>query len=124
MLLIVRRTGDAGDNSEYGAETIVHSINCVGHPTAAAPVPAFAFQNGVEHRPWSELRHHCLQRAGVRFFFDRGLPEKISYVMFTGKDALALVAKCGFVFFFRRLHSTNCNLGPERAIEPALQPAT
>ena len=121
MLLIVRRTRDAGDNSEYGAESIVHSINCVRHPTATAPMPAFAFQNGVEHRARAELRHHCLKRARVRFFFDRAFAQKILHVMFAGKNALTLIAKRGFVFFFRRLHPANCNLGPKRAIQPALQ---
>src|SRR5438874_10988294 len=121
MLLIVRRTRDAGDNSEYGAESILHAIKCVPHPTATAPMPAFAFQNGVEHRARAELRHHCLQRACVRSFFDRAFAKKIFYVVFASENPLALIAKRGFVFFFRRFHSADRDLSSKRAIQPALQ---
>src|SRR5260370_37447995 len=100
MLLIVRGAGDAGDNSKYGAESVVHAINCVRDPTSTATMPAFALENRVEHGARSELRHHRLQRARVRFFFDGAFPEKIFHVMFIGENALALIAKGGFVFFF------------------------
>ena len=48
MLLIIGRAGDAGDDAEDRAEAVVHAVNRVRHPAAAAAMPAFAFQNGVE----------------------------------------------------------------------------
>ena len=48
MLLVVGRAGDAGDDAEDRAEAVVHAVNCVRHPAAAAAVPAFAFQDRVE----------------------------------------------------------------------------
>src|SRR6266446_400667 len=120
MLLIVGRSGDAGNNSKHGAESVVHAINCVRHPTATAPMPAFAFQNGVEHRARTELRHHRLERARVCFFFDRAFAEKIFHIMFAGENALSLIAKRSFMFFFGRFHSANRDLGPERTVQPSL----
>ena len=48
MLLVIGRPGDAGDDAEDRAESIVHPVDGVRHPAAAASVPAFAFQDRVE----------------------------------------------------------------------------
>src|SRR6266567_6911475 len=40
MLLIVCCAGDARDDPKYRAKSIVHTIDCVRHPTASAPMPA------------------------------------------------------------------------------------
>ncbi len=116
MLLIVRRPGHAGHNSKNGAEPVVHAINRIRHPTAAAAVPAFAFKNRVEQGARTELRHHRLQSAGVRFFFERTLAQKIFHIVFVGQGSIALIAKFRFMFFFGCFHSANRNLGAKRAI--------
>src|SRR5437016_2774200 len=99
MLLIVGRAGDAGNNSKDRAKSVVHAINSVCHPTAAAAMPALAFQNCVEDSAWAELRHHCLQSACVRFFFECAFAQKILYVVLARENTLTLVAELGFVFF-------------------------
>ncbi len=48
MLLVIGRAGHAGNDAEDRAETVVHAVNRVRHPTAAASVPALAFQDLVE----------------------------------------------------------------------------
>ncbi len=48
MLLVIGRAGYAGDDAEDRAKAVIDSVNRVRHPAAAAAVPAFAFQNGVE----------------------------------------------------------------------------
>jgi hypothetical protein len=48
MLLVIGRPGDARDNAEDRAESIVHPVYRVRHPTATASVPALAFQDRVE----------------------------------------------------------------------------
>jgi hypothetical protein len=43
VLLIVRGACDPGDDSENRSQSIIHAINCIRDPTAAASVPSFAF---------------------------------------------------------------------------------
>src|SRR5438128_12585550 len=121
MLLIVGGASDAGNNSEHSAESIVHAVDCVRHPTSTATVPAFALQNRVEYGARPQLWYHRLERAGVRSFFNRAFAQKIFHVVLIGQNPFALIAKRGFMFFFSVFHSTNRDLGPERAIQPTLQ---
>jgi len=121
MLLIVGCAGDAANNSKHHAKSVVHAVNRVCHPAATAPVPAFAFQNCVEHGARSELRHHALQRPRVRFLFQRAFPQKIFHVMFAGEGAIPLITELSLVLFFRGFHPSNCNLGPERTVQPAVE---
>ena len=48
VLLVIGRAGHAGDDAEDCAQAVVHPVNCVRHPAAAAAMPAFAFQNRIE----------------------------------------------------------------------------
>src|SRR5437879_7526463 len=120
MLLVIRGASDAGNNSKHRTESVVHTVNRVRHPTTAAAVPAFTFENRVEHRARSELWHHRLERARVCFFFDCAFAEKIFHIMFAGENALSLIAKRSFMFFFGRFHSANRDLGSERTVQPSL----
>ena len=54
------------------------------------------------------------------FFFDRAFAEKIFHIMFAGENALSLIAKCSFMFFFGCFHSANRDLGSERTVQPSL----
>src|SRR5262249_52087434 len=90
MLLIVRRAGDAGNDSEHRAESIVYAINRIRNPTAAATMPAFAFENCVERRARAELRGQIVQHPRVRFFLESTLAQEILHVGFAGKNVVAL----------------------------------
>jgi hypothetical protein len=107
MLLIVGCARDAGNNSEDGTEPIVHAVDCVGNPTAAASVPAFTFQNGVERGLGIRRSCHHIQRTGVRFFFQRAGPKKSLYILLIRECAIALRRKLALMFFLRRFHPAN-----------------
>ena len=78
MLLVVCCARDAGNNSEHGAQSIVDAVNRIRHPTSTPAMPAFAFQDRVEHSARAKLRHHCVQSASMRFF-SRALSRKKSF---------------------------------------------
>src|SRR5215471_644628 len=124
MLLVVRRAGDAGNNSEHRAESVVYAVNRVCDPTAAAPVPAFAFENCVERRAWAKLRGQIVQHSRVRFFFERALAQKILHVGFARENVVALMAKFRFMSIFGRFHAPDRDLRTGGAIEPAFDPRT
>src|SRR5256714_15423714 len=123
MLLIVSRAGDTGDNSEDCAESVVHAINRVRDPTAATPVPAFALKNRIERAARIWRPSHRIQRARMRFFFQRARAQKFLHVVFLRECAFALGTKLLLVFFFSRFHSTNGDVGTKRAREAALESA-
>src|SRR3984893_12022442 len=123
MLLIVCCARDAGNNSENGAQSIVDAINRIRHPTSTPAMPAFAFQDRVEHSARTKLRHHCVQSAGMRFFLESAFAQKILYVVLAGEGSVALITKLRFVFFLSRFHPANRDLRSERAIQPSLQAA-
>ena len=122
MLRVVRGPGHAGNNSEDRAEAIVHTVNRVRHPTAAASMPAFAFQNCVEGTLGALRLRHRIQGAGVRFFFERACPQKILHILLVGQGALALGTELPLVFLLRRFHAANRDVGAERARETPLKP--
>src|SRR6202022_3892386 len=103
------------NNSEHGAQSVVHTVNCIRHPAAAASVPAFALQDCVQHRARAELRHHCLKCTSVCFFFQRAFTQEILNVMFVCERAVSLISKFSFVSFLGCFHSTNCDVGAECA---------
>src|SRR4051812_33919515 len=120
MLLVVRRTGDAGYDSKNSAESVIDAVDCVRDPTSTPPMPAFAFQNCVEHSPRSELRDHRLQSASVSFFFQRALTKEIFHILFAGERAISLIAELGLVLFLGGLHSPNRDVCSKRAVQPPL----
>src|ERR1700745_2214957 len=101
MLLIIRRASHAGNNSEYGAKSIICAVDRVGDPTAAAPMPAFALQDFVQRGARADRWRHGAERSRMRFFFECTLPQKFLHVLFTGESALGLLMKFGFLPFFR-----------------------
>ena len=92
MLLVVRCAGNAGNNAEDGAETVVHAVNCISDPAAAAAMPAFPFQDGIERGARSRRSgwRHGVEDAGVRFFFERGFVEKFQGVGIVCQGAFTL----------------------------------
>src|ERR1700686_1388877 len=122
MLLIVRGTRDAGDDAKDGAESVVHTVNRVGHPTAAASVPAFAFQDGVENTARSRgRRSHRVQDARMRFFLEGGFAQKLLRVGIVGESAFALGAITRFMAVFRRFHPANGDVEPSHPVPPAIE---
>ncbi len=105
MLLIVRRAGDARNDSKHCAQPIICAVNCVGHPAAAAPVPAFALEDLIQRRARVHRRCHGAQHSRVSFLFDRAFSQKFLNVLLSGKRALGLIAKFCFLPFFRRFHT-------------------
>src|SRR2546429_6671023 len=123
MLLVVCCARDAGNNSEHGAQSIVDAVNRIRHPTSTPAMPAFAFQDRVEHSARTKLRHHYVQSASMRFFLESAFAQKILYVVLAGEGPISLITKLRFVFFFSCFHSANRDLRSERAIQPSLQAA-
>src|SRR4030095_4115980 len=123
MLLIVGCTGYPRDNSKYCAQSIVRTVDRVGDPTAASPVPAFAFQDFVQRGTWTNGRRHGAKRSCMRFFFECALAQKFLHVLFTGKSTLGLIMKFGFLPFFRRFHSANGDFGSGNFVPPAAETA-
>src|SRR2546430_10386272 len=93
MLLVVCCTRDAGNNSEHGAQSIVDAVNRIRHPTSTPAMPAFAFQDRVEHSARTKLRHHCVQSASMRFFLQSAFAQKILYVVLAGEGPISLITK-------------------------------
>ena len=122
MLLVVRRARDARNDAEDGAQSVVHAVNRVGDPTAAAPVPALAFQDGVENTARSGGgRRHRVQDAGVRFFLEGGFAQKLLRVGIVGESAFALGAITRFVAILRRFHPANGDVEPGHPVPPAIE---
>src|SRR5205807_9653661 len=96
---------------------------CIRHPTSTPAMPAFAFQDRVEHSARAKLRYHCVQSAGMRFFLESAFAQKILYVVLAGEGSVALITKLRFVFFLSCFHPANRDLRSERAIQPSLQAA-
>ena len=103
MLLVVRRARHAGNNSEDGAESIVHAVDCVGHPTAAAAVPAFAFQNGVERAPSGPAAAPSCSRRARALFLRARLRAKTSAHRDPRSARSLLRSVACFVTIFRSL---------------------
>src|SRR2546425_6789853 len=122
MLLIICRARYARNNSKYRAQPIVRTVDRVGDPTAASPMPAFALQDFVQRGAWANRRRHGAKRSGMRFFLECAFPQKFLHVLFTGESTLGLVMKFGFLPFFRRLHSPNGDLGPGNFVPPTAEP--
>src|SRR5437868_3582817 len=123
MLLIVRGAGHTGDDSEDGAEPVINAIDSIGHPAAAAPMPAFAFQNGVENGFWTRWRSHRLQNARMRFLFERACSQEFPYVGLTCEGTIPLLTEFPLVFFLSRFHAANGDLSTERASKPTFKPS-
>src|SRR5438445_530987 len=121
MLLVVCRAGHARNNPEHRAEAVIHAVNRVGDPASAAPMPPFTFENSVEYGSWAKLRHHRLQRPGMRLFFHGAFAQKTFYILFAGEHAIMLVTKRGFVPLLRGFHASNGNFASEGAVQPAFQ---
>ena len=86
-------------------------------------MPPFTLQDCIQDGAGTELRHHRLQRARMRFFFQRAFAQKIFNVMLVGQCPIALVAKFRLMFFLGRFHPANGNVGAQSAVQPSLKPA-
>src|SRR5438874_9649186 len=114
MLLIVGCARDTRYDSKHCAESIIHTINCVRHPAASASMPAFTFQDGVEHRTRTGLGSHCAQDSRMRFFLQRAFPQEFLDVLFARQGAISLIVKLRFVPFFRRSEEHTSELQSRR----------
>src|SRR5690242_7965826 len=99
MLLIVCSACDTRHNSEHRAESIIYAVNRVRHPTAAAPMPSFTFEDRVEHRTGTGWRCHCAQRSCVRLFLQSAFPQKFLDILFARERAIRLIVKLRFLAF-------------------------
>ena len=123
MLLIVRGAGDAGNNSKHRAESIVCAVDRIGHPTAAATMPAFALQDLVERGARANRRRHGAQALGHALFLQaRSSAENPARLLLRPTRA-RLVAKFGFLLFFRRFHPANGDFGSRNFVPPAIESA-
>src|SRR5205809_3499357 len=120
MLLVIRRPGYAGNDSENRAESIVCAVYRVGNPTAAAPMPAFTFEDFVQCGARTDWWRHRAQRARMRFFLERTFPQKFLNILLASERALGLIVKFRFLLFFRGFHATNGNLWSGDLVPPAI----
>jgi hypothetical protein len=120
MLLVIRGAGDARNDSKHCAQPIICAVNCVGHPTAAAAVPAFALQDFVQCGARTDGRRHRAQHPRMSFFFERALSQKFLSVLLAGKRALGLIVKFCFLPFFRRFHTANGNFRSGDLVPPPI----
>src|SRR4029450_8649253 len=123
VLLIVRRASHARNNSEYCAQSIVCAVDRIRHPTATAPMPAFALQDFVQRGARANRRRHGAKRSGMRFFLDCAFPQEFLHIFFAGQGTLSLLVEFGFLPFFRRFHSANSDFGSRNFVPPAAEPA-
>src|SRR5947208_7337834 len=107
MLLVIGRACDAGDDSKYSAKSIVNAIDSIGHPTAAAPVTTFAFQNRVEHGFWTRRRRHGLQGASVRLLLECACSQEFPHIRFVSECTIALLTEFPLVLFLSRFHAAD-----------------
>src|SRR5437660_11605647 len=110
MLLVVCCARDAGNNSEHGAQSIVDAVNRIRHPTSTPAMPAFAFQDRLEHSARAKLRHHCVQSGGMRFFLESAFAQKTLSLVFSCEGSVALITKLRFVLFLSCFHPRNSAL--------------
>src|SRR5438094_8569900 len=118
MLLIICRSGYARNNSKYRAQPIIRAVDCIRHPPAASPMPAFALQDFVECGTRANRRRHCAKGSRMRFFLDCAAPQKLLHTLLAGRGTLSLVTKFGFLPFFRFLHPTNIDFAPSNLVPP------
>src|SRR5207249_5583275 len=62
MLLVIGCAGHARNNSKHRAKPVVCSVNRIGYPTAASPVPPFALQDFVQRSAWTCCWRHRTKR--------------------------------------------------------------
>src|SRR5438093_4386327 len=123
MLLIIRCAGYPRNNSKDRAKPIVCAVDRVGHPTAPAPMPAFALQDLVQRRARIHRRRHSAKRPRVSFFFKRAFSQKFLNILFASERALGLIVKFRFLLFFRRFHPPNRDLRSGDFVPPTVEPA-
>src|SRR5437588_4835592 len=123
MLLIIGRASHARNNSEYRAQPIVRAIDCVRHPTASSPMPAFALENFVPSRARASRWRHHAQCSRMRLFFERALAQKLLHICLACERALCLIMEFGFLAFFSGFHAANRDLRACNLVPPTIQPA-
>src|SRR5437868_14765243 len=123
MLLVVGSAGHARNNSKYGAQAVVCAIDRVGHPAAAASVPALTLENFVQSSARADWWRHRAQRASVSFFLKCAVAQKFLHLVLAGKCALRLIMEFSFLPFFGRLHSANRDIGSGNVVPPVIQTA-
>src|SRR5207244_1834423 len=106
-------------DSKDSTKPVVCAVNCVGHPAAAASVPAFPVENFVQRCARTHGRHRA-QRSRMRFFFDRAFSKKFLNFLFSSECMLGLVVKFRFLLLFRRFHSTDRNLCSSDLVPPTI----
>src|ERR1700730_8078256 len=121
MLLIIRGSGDPGNDSKDGTKPVVNAVNSVRYPAAAAPVPAFPLQDCVENIFRIGRARHHIQSAGMLLFLERAGSQKFLHVLFVSQSALTLGAKFPLVLFFRGFHPSNGDIGAERLVESSFE---
>src|SRR6266566_716099 len=121
MLLVIRRPGYAGNDSENRAESIVCAVDRIGHPTASSPVPTFALKDFFQRGARTDGRRHRAQHPRMSFFFEGAMPQKFLYVLFASQCPLGLVVKLRFLPFFGRFHPTNGDVGSGNFVPPTIQ---
>jgi hypothetical protein len=120
MLLIVRRAGNAGNDSKNCTKPIVRAVNCVGHPTAATSVPPFALEDLIQRSARVQRRCHRAQRSRMCFLFERAFSQKFLNVLLARERVLGLIVKFGFLPFFRRFHTANGNFCSGDLVPPPI----
>ncbi len=123
MFLNIGRASHARNDSEDRAQSIVCTVNRIGHPTPAAAVPALTFQDSIKRSPWPGRGSHRVKRARVRLFFERAFAQKISHIFFSSQRAVALIAEFRFMFFFGSFHAANRDIRSRDLVPPAIQTA-
>src|ERR1043166_910 len=121
MLLIVRGSGDAGNDPENSAQPVVHPINRICDPAASTTVPALPFQDGIEEAARSRRRRHGVQDAGMSLFLESRFPQKLPRVRIVGQGAFALGAVAGFVAILGRFHSADGYVEAGDPVPPAVE---
>jgi hypothetical protein len=120
MLLIVCRTGDARNDSKHCAKPIICAVNCIGDPTAAASVPAFALKDLIQRSARVYRRCHRAQCSRMSFLFDRAFSQKFLNVMLARERMFGLIVKLCFLPFFGRFHAANGNFRSGDLVPPTI----
>jgi len=83
-------------------------------------MPALAFEDFVQRGARADRGRHSAKHPGMRFFFERALPQEFLHILFTSQSTLGLITKFRFVPFFRGFHPANSDLGAGNLVPPTI----